>query len=135
MRGFCYEVDSQYKTLSNLYNMDQLRNNMNVRPLIRSNTLHGSSTMSKEQRSLRCHLALVNNKQEFIYFGECVWVKKLVNESMIHFLLWNISTLTENFIEIVDTMVRTDTNFVCLQEGSEWSKNPRFWLIIPILSN
>jgi len=41
-------LDSQRKTLSNLYDMDQIRNSVNARSLPVSNALYGSSTVSNE---------------------------------------------------------------------------------------
>jgi len=40
-------LDSQRKTLSNLYDMDQIRNSVNARSLPRSNALYSSSVYDR----------------------------------------------------------------------------------------
>ncbi|KAL5127658.1 putative ADP-ribosylation factor GTPase-activating protein AGD14 [Glycine soja] len=112
--------DSQRKTLSNLYDMDQVRNNVNARSLPGSNTLYGSSTVSKEQGPLHRRPDVVKSKQGFPHFRERVWVKKLVHDRRIRFGTWNIGTLTGKSMEIVDVMVRRKINFMCLQE-TKWT--------------
>ncbi|KAH1250863.1 GDSL esterase/lipase [Glycine max] len=112
--------DSQRKTLSNLYDMDQLRNNVNARLLPGSNALYGSSTVSKEQGPLHRRPDVVKSKQGFPHFRERVWVKKLVHDRRIRFGTWNIGTLTGKSMEIVDVMVRRKINFMCLQE-TKWT--------------
>ncbi|RZB79100.1 DnaJ-like subfamily C member 7 isoform B [Glycine soja] len=112
--------DSQRKTLSNLYDMDQLRNNVNARSLPGSNALYSSSTVSKEQGPLHRHPDVVKSKQGFPHFRERVWVKKLVHDRRIRFGTWNIGTLTGKSMEIVDVMVRRKINFMCLQE-TKWT--------------
>ncbi|KAH1206126.1 Craniofacial development protein 2 [Glycine max] len=112
--------DGQRKTLSNLYDMDQLRNNVNARSLPGSNALYGSSTVSKEQGPLHRRPDVVKSKQGFPHFRERVWVKKLVHDRRIRFDTWNISTLTGKSMEIVDVMVRRKINFMCLQE-TKWT--------------
>jgi len=42
-------LDSQRKTLSNFYDINQIQNSMDVRSLSGSNALYSSSTMSNEQ--------------------------------------------------------------------------------------
>jgi len=68
-------LDSQRKTLSNLYDMDQIRNSVNTRSLPRSNTLYSSSTVSNEQGPLHRRLDVVKNKQGFLHLREQVRVK------------------------------------------------------------
>ncbi|KAH1137029.1 hypothetical protein GYH30_027138 [Glycine max] len=100
--------------------MDQLRNNVNARSLLGSNTLYGSSTVSKEQGPLHRRPDVVKSKQGFPHFRERVWVKKLVHDRRIRFGTWNIGTLTGKSMEIVDVMVRRKINFMCLQE-TKWT--------------
>ncbi|KAL5195414.1 Craniofacial development protein 2 [Glycine soja] len=100
--------------------MDQLRNNVNARSLPGSNALYGSSTVSKEQGPLHRRPDVVKSKQGFPHFRERVWVKKLVHDRRIRFGTWNIGTLTEKSMEIVDVMVRRKINFMCLQE-TKWT--------------
>ncbi|KAH1196522.1 Glutathione hydrolase 1 [Glycine max] len=119
-RVYHQAFDSQRKTLSNLYDMDQLRNNVNARSLPGSNALYGSSTVSKEQGPLHRRPDVVKSKQGFPHFRERVWVKKLVHDSRIRFGTWNIGTLTGKSMEIVDVMVRRKINFMCLQE-TKWT--------------
>ncbi|KAH1257082.1 Craniofacial development protein 2 [Glycine max] len=99
--------------------MDQLRNNVNARSLPGSNTLYGSSTVSKEQGPLHRRPDVVKSKQGFPHFRERVWVNKLVHDRRIRFGTWNIGTLTGKSMEIVDVMVRRKINFMCLQE-TKW---------------
>jgi len=40
--------DNRRKTLSNPHDMDQIRNSVNVRALLRSNALYSSSTVSNK---------------------------------------------------------------------------------------
>jgi len=68
-------LDSQHKTLSNPYNMNQIRNSVNARPLHGSNKLYSSSTMSNEQGSLHRRLDAAKNKQGFPHLRERVRVK------------------------------------------------------------
>jgi len=75
--------------LSNVYDMDQIRNSVNARSLPRSNAMYGSSTLSNEQGSLHRRLDVVKNKQGFPHLRERVQVKKLVHGSMIRFGTWN----------------------------------------------
>ena len=82
-------LDSQRKTLSNLYDIDQIRNSVDARSLPASNVLYGSSTVSNEQGLLHRRLDVVKNKQGFPHFRERVWVKKLVHENRIRFGTWN----------------------------------------------
>ena len=107
-------LDSQRKTLSNLYDMDQIRNSVNARSLPGSNALYSSSTVSNEQGPLHRRLDVVKNKQGFPHLRERVRVKKLVHESRIRFGTWNIGTLTGKSMEVVDTMTRRRINFMCL---------------------
>ncbi|KAH1202974.1 LINE-1 retrotransposable element ORF2 protein [Glycine max] len=107
-------------SLPNLYDMDQLRNNVNARSLPGSNALYGSSTVSKEQEPLHRRPDVVKSKQGFPHFRERVWVKKLVHDRRIRFGTWNIGTLTGKSMEIVDVMVRRKINFMCLQE-TKWT--------------
>lgn len=59
----------------------------------------------------------VGNNLGFSYFYICLWVKKLISESMIRFGSWNISTfIFGKFMEKVDTMIRRKINFMGLQE-------------------
>ncbi|KAH1256215.1 LINE-1 retrotransposable element ORF2 protein [Glycine max] len=85
-----------------------------------SNALYGSSTVSKEQGPLHRRPDVVKSKQGFPHFRERVWVKKLVHDRRIRFGTWNIGTLTEKSMEIVDVMVRRKINFMCLQE-TKWT--------------
>lgn len=71
--------------MSNLYDIDQLRNKVNVRLLPVGNKLYGSSTVSKKQEDMHCRIDVVKNKQAFPHFRERVWVKKLAHENMIRF--------------------------------------------------
>ena len=103
-----------------LYDMDQLRNNVNARSLPGSNALYGSSTVSKEQGPLHRRPDVVKSKQGFPHFRERVRVKKLVHDRRIRFGTWNIGTLTGKSMEIVDVMVRRKINFMCLQE-TKWT--------------
>ena len=75
--------------MSNVYDMDQIRNSVNARSLPRSNAMYGSSTLSNEQGSLHRRLDVVKNKQGFPHLRERVQVKKLVHGSMIRFGTWN----------------------------------------------
>ena len=118
-------LDSQRKTLSNLYDMDQIRNSVNARSLPGSNALYGSSTVSNEQGPLHRRLDVVKNKQGFPHLRERVRVKKLVHESRIRFGTWNIGTLTGKSMEVVDTMTRRRINFMCLQETKWVGKKAR----------
>jgi len=112
-------LDSQRKTLSNVYDMDQIRNSVNDRLLPGSNVLYSSSTVSNEQGPLHRRLDVVKNKQVFPHLRERVWVKKLVHENRIRFRTWNIGALTGKSMEVVDTMMRRRINFMCLQE-TKW---------------
>jgi len=112
-------LDSQRKTLSNLYDMDQIRNSVNARSLPGSNALYSSSIVSNEQGPLHRRLGVVKNKQGFPNLRERVRVKKLVHESRIHFGTWNVGTLTGKSMEEVYTMTRRRINFMCLQE-TKW---------------
>lgn len=114
-RGLCQAVDSQRITLPNLYDMDQLRNNVNARSLPVNNALYGSSTGSKEQGSLQCRPNVDKNKQGFPHFCERVWVKKLAHERGNRFGSQNIGTLPGKSVKIVDVMVRRKINFMRLQ--------------------
>ena len=111
-------LDSQHKTLSNLYDMDQIRNSVNATSLPGSNTVYSSSTVSNEQGPLH-RLDVVKNKQGFPHLCERVRVKKLVHENRICFGTWNIGTLTGKSMEVVDNMARRKINFMCLQE-TKW---------------
>jgi len=112
-------LDSQRKTLSNLYDMDQIRNSVNARSLPGSNALYSSSTVTNEQGPLHRRLDVVKNKQGFPHLHERVRVKKLVHKNRIRFGTWNIGTLTGKSMEVVDTMIRRRINFMCLQE-TKW---------------
>lgn len=93
-----------YKTLSNLYDMDQICNIVNVRSFFESNSLYTSCTIS--------------NKQGLLHPTSLwtVWTTKLVHEIMIFFGIENISTLIGKSMEIVDIMTKRRINFMCLQE-------------------
>jgi len=78
-------LDNQRKTLSNLYDMAQIRNSVNTKSLPESNALYSSSTVSDEQRPLHRRLDVVKNKQGFPHLRERVPVKKLVHENRIRF--------------------------------------------------
>ncbi|KEH17767.1 TIR-NBS-LRR type disease resistance protein, putative [Medicago truncatula] len=118
-------LDSQRKTLSNLYDMDQIRNSVNARSFPRGNALYSSSTVSNEQGPLHRRLDIVKNKQGFPHLRERVRVKNLVHESMICFGTWNTGTLMGKSMEVVDTMTRRSINFMCLQETKWVEKNAK----------
>jgi len=71
-------LDSQRKTLLNLYDMDQIRNSVNARSFLESNTLYSLSTVSNDQGPLHRRLDAMKNKQGFQHLCERVRIKKLV---------------------------------------------------------
>jgi len=112
-------LDSQHETFSNPYDMDQIRNSVNVRSLPGRNTLYSSNTMSNEQGPLHRRLDVVKNKHGLPHLREWVRVKKLVHENKIHCGTWNIDTLTGKSMEVVDNVTRRRIKFMCLQE-TKW---------------
>ena len=46
--------------------------------------------------------------------------KRFKHESRIRLAIWNIGTLTEKMIELVDTMIRRRINIICLHE-TKWA--------------
>ena len=82
----------------------------------RQGALHLPSGVSKngQEVSHRCS-GVVINEQEFLHYGR-VRVKKLVHDSKLRLVIWNIGTLTGKGMEIVDTMIRRKVNIICLQE-------------------
>lgn len=65
-------IERQRQNLSNLYDMDQLRKNVNVRSLLVSNALYGSIIVSKEKGSPHHCPDVAKNKQQFSHFmNEC----------------------------------------------------------------
>lgn len=51
-----------------------------------------------------------------------MWIKKLVQESMISFGTWNIDTLIEKYIEIVGAMTRRKIIVRAYRKISGWIK-------------
>jgi hypothetical protein len=74
--------------------MDRVYNSVNTGSMRRKNALYSSNTMLNEQGWIHRCVNAVKNKQRSPHLCERVWVKKLVNKSMIHFRTWNKGTLT-----------------------------------------
>ena len=97
-----------------------------ARSLPGSNAPYGSSTVSKQEPLHRCP-DVVLNEQGFSRFRERTRVNKLVHkvkgkgrsDRRLRFGTWNIGTLTEKSMEVVDTMTRRKINIMCLQE-TKW---------------
>ena len=51
------------------------------------------------------------NEQRFLHYRQ-VRIKKLVHDSKLRLAIWNIGTLTDKGMEIVDTMIRRKVNII-----------------------